>query len=739
MTKRIVVQESFKLALSMMLFFWLALWMNWDMPGVGGLAIILISLDTTGASLQKGLMRVAGTMLGLVVALVGLSLFPQDRWLTMVFFSLYLLVVGYAEQWSRHGYAWFVAGYLAPLVWATTYMEDALGYEAFNYAVFRFLETASGVIIYTLVCTFLWPIKAGDQLNRQGEALWPLFRRVLQVTRRQLTDEKPAPEGAASQMELTAKLGQMLATLQVAYVDSSLVRDQKPVWETLRLNAKILADALGHWRQTIDDCRPLDPEYLLPWFDNGFDILDKRLERLDTLWKAVLNTGHLRNSSPSLAEDTDLLRPLDMGTELSATAHLSRFDRAALMNFVQQLRLMDLSTRELLSAMRVLAGVDSTREFRPYPLRPDLYRTSGWSPQRLINAFRPVLCFVIAYFFWIYADPPGGPQLPAIAATFSLYFLLVPMKPMTVLMVILVCIWAFVAPVYFLVMPALDNGFELLTLIFVFTFVFGFIGGRSPALKLFTIVFFVDMTGISNDQVYAFMAFAIPAVMFVLAFFIIAVVDMLWPSSRPEQVVLSNIRRFFKGCGRIVGAFALSGIKGSEKCRKARKWYFESMLLPAQRSLQAAQKALNYKRLPDNSSEKMKGLLSTLQQLIFRLQSLELAFDRVSDIYPDLPEEINPLKKDLRQSVARIFKSLVRFQQADTLPDQRAALQKIAEYLEAQLDAHEKDVASPLSDNHVSEALYALLGSVRGLLQTMVTTSEAVSQINWDRWAVSRF
>ena len=61
MTTRVQLQEAFKLALSMMLFYWLALWMNWDLPKFGALAIIVVSLSTTGASLNKGVMRVAGT------------------------------------------------------------------------------------------------------------------------------------------------------------------------------------------------------------------------------------------------------------------------------------------------------------------------------------------------------------------------------------------------------------------------------------------------------------------------------------------------------------------------------------------------------------------------------------------------------------------------------------------------------------------------------------------------------
>ncbi len=42
-------QQAFKLALSMTLFYWLALSMNWELPQYGALAIAIISLGTPKA------------------------------------------------------------------------------------------------------------------------------------------------------------------------------------------------------------------------------------------------------------------------------------------------------------------------------------------------------------------------------------------------------------------------------------------------------------------------------------------------------------------------------------------------------------------------------------------------------------------------------------------------------------------------------------------------------------------
>ena len=153
-------QQAFKTALSLALCYWLALWMNWDLPKYGALAIALISLDTTGASLQKGMMRMIGTTIGLAVGVFGLALFAQDGWLTLLYHASYLIVIGYFMQVSRYPYAWFVAGFLPSLVWATTYGKVD---NAFHFATFRYLETSAGIVIYTLVSALFWPRRAGDQ------------------------------------------------------------------------------------------------------------------------------------------------------------------------------------------------------------------------------------------------------------------------------------------------------------------------------------------------------------------------------------------------------------------------------------------------------------------------------------------------------------------------------------------------------------------------------------------------
>ena len=97
-----------------------------------------------------------------------------------------------------------------------------------------------------------------------------------------------------------------------------------------------------------------------------------------------------------------------------------------------------------------------------------------------------------------------------------------------------------VAPVYWLIMPALSTGFGLLSLIFVFSFIFGYLGGRSPALKSGPMIMFVVGTGISNQQSYSFQGLVDAALMLLLAG---AIVTVGW-FQRYCSVFLARCRSF---------------------------------------------------------------------------------------------------------------------------------------------------------------------------------------------------
>ncbi len=729
MISRVQLQEAFKLALSVTLFYWLALWMDWDMPKYGALAIVLISLGTTGASMHKGAMRLVGTTVGLAVGMVGLALFAQDRWLNLAFLATYLVFVAYFMQVSRYAYAWFVAGFLPPLVWATTYGNVD---NAFHYASFRYLETSAGIIIYTVISAVLWPQNAGDALGRQGSNLWTGLRSLFVMYRRQLADGELPAEESQLRTRLAGAASQMLTTLQAAYSDTPQVIARKREWESLRGNVRALGNALVLWQATLEDSRRLQLDRLLPRLEHTLATVDGRMMRISDLWRAQFS-----KVDPTDTDDADrsLVELVAQVIDREIAADLSHFDRAALLSFVQQLNVLDAVSGELLRTMRALAGLDDRRNPSGCSTPEDLDRPSRWDPSRLINALFPAICFVAGYLFWIYADPPTGPNVPNMAAVFSLIILLTPMRALALLPLLLIATWVTVAPVYFFVMPRLDNGFGLLALIFAYTFVFGLLSGKRAILKTVTLMLFVMMTGISNHQVYSFIGLVDGAMMFLLALSIIAVVQMLIGPARAEQAFISNLRRFFRGCARVVAEYAVGESRDASSGRVMRKRYCESMVLPAPRRLRALEKKLDNKLLSNDARENVRRLIDAVQSLAHRFQALELADARVAQRSAEWREPLVLMGRQLAKRLQGLFEVWSRFERCDPLAE-RAALQSLAADLEAQLD---RSGASDRLDDEALADVYAMLGCARGLIHEAAVTQRAASRINWEHLGEARF
>jgi len=227
--------------------------------------------------------------------------------------------------------------------------------------------------------------------------------------------------------------------------------------------------------------------------------------------------------------------------------------------------------------------------------------------------------------------------------------------------------------------------------------------------------------------------------MIILGLCIIAAVNMLLNPIRPEKTLLRSLRRFFHGCARVTGGFALYRPKEWARGRKRRKRYFESMVMPVPNQLQAVEKHLDYKLFRDNGPEKVKRLVNRLQSITFRLQALEIAYDRVAAHLPELVEALGPQIIDSLERLQQVFKRWARLEDTDAMEDERVALHKLSQDLVQRLDAREKPEEPSQTDERELRGFYALLGSVRGLVEAMGETQGSLREINWNQWAAARF
>jgi uncharacterized membrane protein YccC len=724
------LQEAFKLALSMTLFYWLALWMNWDLPKFGALAIIVVSLSTTGASLNKGVMRVAGTGLGALAGFVLLSWFAQSPTGILLGVSLYLIVIGYFMQTSRQGDTWFNAGFIAIAVWSSSYMKVD---TAFHFATSRFLETAAGVIIFTLVSVLLWPRTSRQALLQQGRDLWEGMHKLFGMYRRQL--QEPVQENAASElrMQLAGTYQTLLATLAAAYADTAAVRRNKKSWELLRVDLRAFGNAQELWRESIADCRKLDLGKLLPGLDSALAIMEARLARGSALWRAQQEPVSEQGS-----RDNDLLTKLPLDIDTREAAGLTHLQGAALMNFASQLKALDRTSRELLQTLRALAGLDPAPVLHSQEQKAEPFRPARWNPERLLKALFPALCWIAAWSFWIHVQPPGGPAIPMMATAFGLIMVMAPINLPGLLLVLLLSMFIFVAPVYLLVMPLLDSGFAILTLIFLYTFCFGFLGFRSPALKLGPLMMFVNMANVTNDQVYSFILLVTGGLIMLTGVSIVVLVHRLLSPMHAEKVLLRTLQRFFQGCARIAIAYTMPGTRQVAAARNQRKRLFENRVLPLPTQLQGIMKSLDYRQFPANNENRVQDLVRNLYSLRNRLLTVEASYNTAASESPQLLQAILPLQGDWRRRVHDVFNKWARLEPADTLIEEWRRQPELSQDMQQHLETlqHNQEAAT---EARTTQNLYTLLGSLKGLLESMEKLQDSMNGINWAQWSAARF
>ena len=89
------LKEAFKMSLAMVIAYYIGLWVAWMNPTWAAIAVGMISQPTTGQSINKGILRMGGTLLTFAAGLFYLGIFPQERWWFFISFSPFLGYVTY--------------------------------------------------------------------------------------------------------------------------------------------------------------------------------------------------------------------------------------------------------------------------------------------------------------------------------------------------------------------------------------------------------------------------------------------------------------------------------------------------------------------------------------------------------------------------------------------------------------------------------------------------------------------
>lgn len=711
-------KESLKTALAMTVTYGIALQMEWEQPHWAAFAVAFVSLANVGQSLNKAALRVLGTVVAMVVAMVFIATAAQDRWLFMTLVSLWLALCTYRMGGSRHQYFWNVCGFVVVVISMTAGPDSA---NAFHIAIIRFLQTGLGILVYSLVCIFIWPVSSGPDF-RAASASWAkvqrtLFEACMAGFRGDADREAISAQFKAEQQASAA----YAANLESAETDDYEIWEQRALWRDYQRLSTDLTTAIYQWQECLEDLGPLSVDRLFP----ELEVFDQEIHR------------RISQVEGMLADESPEFRPRDVKTGLdrTAAAELTHFQRAALAAAHGRLLEIDSLTRSLFDCASALKGFGgehavsrSSREMAKW-LVPD--------PDRALSALRIVVVMWLAFFAYVYVDGlPGGSTVVTMGAPFGMILAGMPQLRVSKL-IVPVAIGALVgSAAHIFVMPHLSGFAQLGLMIFVITFAFCYLFAepRQALGRAFGLALFVVIASVSNEQQYSFLKVATVVLTFAAIFLILEISAHIPFSPRPEDAFLRLLRRFFGSCERLATEFRrrrdLTWFG-----RLAREYHIRQVQsVPAR--LGAWARFINPKTLGADP-EAVGTLLMTVQSLSSRMLDLldQIARPQAAFLLREMHDDVRAWHRGVINGLQRLADDPA----SEARGDLRARLDTLVDHMESRImDAVNKAHGIEIGEKE-EVSFYRLLGAYRSLSEALVDYSRRSAVIDWTRWREERF
>jgi uncharacterized membrane protein YccC len=715
------VKAAIKTALAVVLAYGVALSMNWEKPYWAAFTVAFCTLSTVGESLNKGLLRLAGTVLGGVAAITLIALFPQDRWLFLIGMSIFTGLCTYMMFGTSRSYFWNVAGVSLPLL-ALAGGSNSL--NDFQTVLLRGEETALGLVSYSLVWLLIWPTSTREAFE---DAVRRLVAAHRQLAARYLAPAIGETPGAGAEIlrqqsaQGRARLGGLL---DGAEIDSYDVWEARHAWRGLIRELSQLTSASERWGQSLAEVREFDLRRLLPELPEFAAELDHRFAEIDRMLE-----GHPPERGPTAVSPNP---------EDGAIASLSRFQQAALLLYRANLQEVDKLTRNI---FEIIADIRSFARAKVYaadettPLLP-----SALDPERLAGVARWFAGLWLAWVIALYV--PGVPNtVEFIVLSNSLSMALFAMPQVPIAGMFLPVAFGFVlgTAINILVMPHLASFASLAVVIFVAVFLISYLFSRPSqlAFKFAALALLVILMGVTEEQGYNFIDIANVGLVFPLVFAVLAVARHFPVSFRPEHVFLRLLGRFFRACAYLASTLQWDPADPPTRWRRFRRTLYLRDLATVPGKLAIWGRALPAVALGQSTTVQVQTLVDSLQALAYRMQDLVEA--RAAPQSQALVRELLAEVRAWRVGLQEIFRNLSQRPEAADYEDFRSRLDAMLERLEGQIEKAAAGADQAGISTRENENSFHLLGAFRGVSEALVNFARETGGIDWARLREARF
>ena len=526
------VKEAIKTGLSMALSCGIALALGWSNPCWACIAVLVVSMPSVGESINKGLHRLWGTVLGVTIALTIAVLFSQDRWAAIACMSLWMGYSAFKMTYSKYNYVWFMGGYVTLLV-VTNITSSSQ--QIFDFAMLRLQETMLGIIVHTFITNIVWPQKSSKKLkiillrilNLQRDAIDRYFKIMIGSQDQAKNDQMYSLE---AQHILLLK-----RNLESAASESLEVYESRYLWKAVVRECESVMESLEIWK---DSLKNFNGKLNIEVFKNAksfFSSIEKRLDQISTL---------VRFENAYLPEKKILVLNDMVLAKLSIREQAVAINTQDVLNRLEEAVVNLGKSASQLSEIRE-QGLKSIKKIQEHVLGPDL--------DSYVTMVRVVIGIWAAALFWIYFDVPGHISFIIFVGVHLLLGIMIPQINWTNFFVAESCGVVLACFIYVFLLPIMSTYLELAILLFCVSasICYIFYHPQKATLKMCTIMPMLLLINIQPHQIFDFSIF-INNMLAMLLSIVFAAATFTFPyiQSR-DKIFLKFHKRYFKFAKKI--------------------------------------------------------------------------------------------------------------------------------------------------------------------------------------------
>ncbi|MBC2593614.1 FUSC family protein [Ruficoccus amylovorans] len=673
---------AFKASLASVIAIGIAMGLGWENPYWAGISVLVATLPYIGASLEKGIMRLIGTLFAGAVSYLICGAFPQNQFGYAAMLFGILVFTGYMGTGKFYPYAFFLSGITLSIINAQVFNNlDQLWPVVF----FRVSEISLGVIVALTVNSLLWPQSASREMGRQmSTTLKDCIRLFDHSTASYSGYGEKLPDSGKLSEKLSGDFPKLRALLPQAMLDSSRFSNHRTsIQGALQFMESTFVSVVTTLHSTQGDFPRHYQENLSTELRAYTDALRAELCALANFFAspAPLPPAVAPDAHAALQTHLEALRASDtpLRYELSDTTAFMAY-YANLAEIERVVMLLRKAAVAILQPGRERREVKERVRRNQARWRPD--------PMRLKHGIKVGVAVLGTLYLWQWTQCPGG--VPGVITASILIQKTVVASNQKSMLRLGGCLLGGTAAAFFLltVTPHLETFEELAPVLFLCFMVFTLINygpARYSYAGFQAFLAFLLMTSVSNKQDISLEPGIERLLGILLGFMVCAIVlRLIWPVI-PEHQLRSTLKTFFKDCRNYLDLYTPQVLRGEAPIAVVGSLETRLVDLPGACQEWVSQIGLHKSDEPQRG--KYRQLSLCLQGFRFRLQALERAIRR--PMAPVLAERMAPtlieLNQRLQETLDEFERTFENGQASTTYPDLDTPVSQLTHELTAML------------------------------------------------------